>query len=61
MMVVSFACPCGYRDEVREPCPQRIDCAGCKTVLGMARWAPPCPPPAGAGRDWPINLEARAA
>ncbi|MBB4154155.1 hypothetical protein GGQ80_002065 [Sphingomonas jinjuensis] len=52
MSVASFACPCGYRDEVREPCPQRIDCAGCKDAGSMARVTPRYVPPASAGRVW---------
>jgi hypothetical protein len=45
-VVASFACPCGFRDEVFEPVPDRIDCRECKRRGAAERWYPkePAPP-----------------
>jgi len=47
----SLACPCGFRDEVKEPCPDRLDCPECHGLETLARIVPRYAPPAGAGRD----------
>ncbi|OWK32266.1 hypothetical protein SPMU_05880 [Sphingomonas mucosissima] len=48
--VASFACPCGVRDEVREPAPETLPCwaDGCDGT--MNRFTPKFAPPACAGR-----------
>jgi hypothetical protein len=48
--VASYACPCGARDEVKEPAPRRLDCWSCHRPETMARWLPLHPPPLTAGR-----------
>jgi hypothetical protein len=57
VIVVSFACVCGARDEVREPCPREISCWSCPRT--MARYEPRYRPPAGAGRVWPAEQRAQ--
>ncbi len=48
--VASFACPCGARDEVREPAPAAMLCWNGRCGGTMTRFAPRWAPPAGAGR-----------
>lgn len=48
--VASFACPCGIRDEVREPAPATLPCWGDRCDGTMKRFTPKFAPPAGAGR-----------
>lgn len=48
--VASFACPCGCRDEVREPAPTPLPCWGDRCDGTMKRFTPKFAPPAGAGR-----------
>lgn len=43
--VASFACPCGWRDEVREPAPATLPCLDTKCGGTMRRWTPRVPPP----------------
>ena len=48
--VASYACICGFRDEVREPAPDRLDCGGCGKLEGSVRIVPRYTPPPAAGR-----------
>lgn len=47
--IASFACPCGARDEVREPAPRTLPCWN-RCDGTMIRFTPRWAPPAGAGR-----------
>ena len=49
--VASLECDCGALDEVKEPCPDRLDCWGCHGLEAMRRRAPRYLPPRGAGRE----------
>lgn len=50
---LSYACPCGARDEVKPPAPDRLDCWSCRGLETMARYQPAAHfiPPVGAGRE----------
>jgi hypothetical protein len=48
--VASFACPCGFRHEVREPAPATLPCWGDRCDGTMKRFKPKFAPPDGAGR-----------
>lgn len=50
---LSYACPCGGRDEVKAPAPERVDCWSCRGLETMRRYQPGAlfVPPAGAGRS----------
>ncbi|OWK27546.1 hypothetical protein SPDO_32290 [Sphingomonas dokdonensis] len=50
-MIASFACPCGQRDEVREPAPETLPCIADRCDGTMIRFTPRWAPPAGAGRS----------
>lgn len=49
--VASFACTCGWRDEVREPAPETLPCLDPRCTGSMVRFNPRWAPPAGAGRS----------
>lgn len=49
--VASFACFCGFRDEVKKPAPERLNCPECKAVDGLVRYVPRYPPPPKGGRE----------
>lgn len=49
--VGSFACRCGFRDEVKEPAPDALDCPLCHGLETSRRVKPRYEPPAQAGRD----------
>jgi len=49
--VASFACDCGYRDEVLEPAPATVDCWNKGCPGPMRRWSPRIPPPSGNARQ----------
>lgn len=51
MIPASFACPCGFRDEVMQPAPDAVYCPECKKVDAAVRFIPLNPPPHGAGRE----------
>lgn len=45
----SYACPCGFRDEVKQPAPPSVYCPNCKDSCAVP-WTPPRAPPVSAGR-----------
>lgn len=49
--VVSLACRCGAREEVKAPCPAALDCWQCKGLETMRAYAPRFTPPANGGRS----------
>lgn len=49
--VASFACWCGFRDEVKEPAPRVLDCPDCRTIEGLKRVVPRYLPPIKGGRE----------
>jgi len=49
--VASFRCPCGFRDEVKEPAPAHLDCGLCHGLETLRRYVPRFTPPADAGRQ----------
>jgi len=59
LSVASFACPCGFRDEVREPAPASVYCPECKRSRGAVRYVPTYAPPEGAGRPVTAKEAAR--
>ena len=48
--VVSLACRCGAREEVKGAAPEALDCWQCKGLETMRRYVPRFTPPASAGR-----------
>ena len=48
--VVSLACRCGARDEVKGGCPSALDCWQCRGLETMRAYVPRYAPPASAGR-----------
>ena len=48
--IASFACPCGFRDEVKHPAPLAVDCPECRRNGTCVRLVPRYPPPRIAGR-----------
>lgn len=48
--IASFACPCGFRDEVKHPAPLAVDCPSCHRQGTCVRITPRYPPPSIAGR-----------
>ncbi len=49
--VASFACFCGFRDEVKKPAPDRLFCPECKTENGLVRYVPRYAPPPHSARE----------
>lgn len=49
--VVSLACRCGAREEVKAPCPSAVDCFHCKGLETMIAYVPRFTPPATGGRS----------
>ena len=49
--VASYACRCGFRDEVKEPAPAYLDCGLCHGLETLRRIVPRFTPPADAGRQ----------
>lgn len=66
MTVAALACLCGARDEVREPCPNRLTCWQCGMDT-MERWEPLHVPPLNTARELTaaergrMSVEVRAA
>jgi len=50
VLITSLACDCGFRDEVRGDCPDRLDCGGCGQRDGLRRITPRYSPPPDSGR-----------
>ncbi len=50
LLVASFACACGARDEVREPAPASVPCWQGKCGRAMSRWTPDYVVPIGNAR-----------
>lgn len=48
--VASYECLCGFRDEVKKPAPDRLNCPECKGKGSLRRYVPRYAPPPIAGR-----------